>query len=358
MSALTPADAALRHATELAAAHQEAAKGALSQVCAMSDLPADTAEQLTSVLRQHARVAVHFHPDRLVSGRTVAACLLESGMLQSQFESGISNGRLDTEPGGARDRWENALFGQAYEGALASLRPKYGALALLGHEQGPAPRFGSCYFLLKPGVTQRATFTYGDSHTSPACRGSWAAWDDILSEMLQEAFVREAVLGERLRPPAVVQRMRELLGAPLEAQWSQPAVRNLDAYVEAQVHGPLSLEDDVDAVICEPSFKGTAVGDDLAAFAARYGLALHWHSGSVLRVEDVPRDFRGPAMPSLAAEVAPGGLLTPALLGDAARREVERAASGSEEDTKRRDDALQQLKLLWHVLHRFGRPAA
>ncbi|MGQ7111171.1 DUF3626 domain-containing protein, partial [Escherichia sp. TWPC-MK] len=34
------------------------------------------------------------------------------------------------------------------------------------HPDGPAPRFGSCYFLLSPKVSSRSTYTYLDSHTS------------------------------------------------------------------------------------------------------------------------------------------------------------------------------------------------
>jgi hypothetical protein len=62
------------------------------------------------------------------------------------------------------------LFGGAYhcDDATNAQRPKYGALDLMRHPDGPAPRFGSCYFLLKPAVAARCTFTYLDSHKS--CR--------------------------------------------------------------------------------------------------------------------------------------------------------------------------------------------
>jgi hypothetical protein len=32
------------------------------------------------------------------------------------------------------------------------------------YPDGPAPRFGSCFFLLRPNVAKRSTFTFGGSH--------------------------------------------------------------------------------------------------------------------------------------------------------------------------------------------------
>src|SRR5262245_44279240 len=41
----------------------------------------------------HARVALHFHPERLArTGSSVAEGLLESGLYKSQFETGLSSG--------------------------------------------------------------------------------------------------------------------------------------------------------------------------------------------------------------------------------------------------------------------------
>jgi hypothetical protein len=64
-------------------------------------------------------------------------------------------GSVSAYPGGARDLWEKKMFGGAYQldGVTNSQRPKYGALNLLLHPDGPAPRFGSCYFLLSSKVS-------------------------------------------------------------------------------------------------------------------------------------------------------------------------------------------------------------
>jgi hypothetical protein len=123
------------------------------------------------------RVALHFHPERLSpSGRSVAEGLLQDGVYKNQYDAGLSSGSPSAFPGGERDLWENRLFGGAYHGidAASSGRPKYGALEVMDHPDGPAPRFGSCYFLLRPDVARRSTLTFGGSHEdcAPECTGT------------------------------------------------------------------------------------------------------------------------------------------------------------------------------------------
>jgi hypothetical protein len=351
-----------------AAAEQQraAALRGLEEVSAMSNLPDGTVQELVQALRQHARIAVHFHPDRTVTGRghTVAESMLTQGVIQSQFESNISNGKLDPSAGGKRDQWENQLFGQAYKESKPVERPKYGALALLGQIDGPAPRFGSCYFLLSPGVSRRSTYCFGDSHAAPVWRGTNDCWETVLGPLLEESFTRDGALGvgdrgAPLRPAALVRRALSLLRAPLQAQWQYPAARNLDHYIEAQVHGPLSLLDDVDALVADASFQATETGAHLAAMAARYQIQLHWRPRSELAVADIPSDFRGPQMPVIGGTVARGNaLLSAALIGETARSCVSCPGShalcvklGSVEA------ALQHLKLLWHCVLRYGSQA-
>src|SRR5690625_6204566 len=82
-------------------------------------------------LKAKARVALHFHPDRLnISMRCVAEALLEQGKYKNQFETLISNGKLAPFPGGERDIWENRIFGGAFHGrgVTNKQRPNYDAL--------------------------------------------------------------------------------------------------------------------------------------------------------------------------------------------------------------------------------------
>jgi hypothetical protein len=107
----------------------------------------------------------------------------------------------------------------------------------------------------------------------------------------------------------------------------------VDHYVEAQVHGPLRLAQDVEALVIDPVYSGTPHGDTLLATAARYGIAAEYHDGFVLPVSAVPTDkvegpFRWQALCAggharAVAERVAGerGMLDAAVIGAAAPRE-------------------------------------
>lgn len=66
------------------------------------------------------RVTLDFHPDRVLDGMRVLECLARDGVYRSQFETGTSNGGLTAHPGGDRWRWEQRIFGHAYDDRAAS----------------------------------------------------------------------------------------------------------------------------------------------------------------------------------------------------------------------------------------------
>lgn len=226
-----------------------------------------------------------------------------------------------------------------------------GALDLLGHGDGPSPRFGSAYLLLHPAVSRRCTFTYLDSHEKPPERGTCDEFDDILATLFRDAFVREFALGEALTPTSLLRRMNDYLGAPFVDPRGKIAARNLNHYIEAQIHGDIRLGEDAAILVADSAFVATDIGDRLRALCDRYALRLYWHAGFVLSVADVPRDFRGATMPALAARVAVDGQLDAVTIGRAAQAVVQAGRANAAAE-------LQELKLLWHVLVRFGRPRA
>ncbi|SCF12979.1 Protein of unknown function (DUF3626) [Micromonospora viridifaciens] len=358
--ALTPAQAAaLRHVRHVALRDRPAALAAIARHLAGSGT-AYQAEEIVAAVAAHGRLTLNFHPDRLLGdGRTVAEALDQDGVYRSQFETGISNGGLTAFPGGDRDRWEAALFGGAYQrpGVLPGERPKYGGLNLLDHPDGACPRFGSCHLRLRPEVLARATFTFGDTHTQPKDLGTLDVFEPVLAALLDATAGTGVCLGVAGMDTGML--LRTLLRR--RQRESAAAGRALDDYIEAQIHGELSLARDVEALVVDPSFRGTDAGRILAGIARRHGFPLCWHGGFELPVDGVDAEFRGPAIPPLAARVhaefgRPGELVHAALIGRAAAslvREPERWA-----DRGPIDVTLQHLKQLWHVLVRFGTPAA
>ncbi|WP_424216777.1 DUF3626 domain-containing protein (plasmid) [Streptomyces sp. BI20] len=251
------------------------------------------------------RVTLNFHPDRAVpGGGTVLDALAAGGRYVSQFVTGTSNGGLTAHPGGDRWRWESRIFGGAYDAAPAAQRPVYGALHFRGGPYGGAPRFGSAHLRLTAETAARTTFCYPDSFLEPADFGT-----------AERMGLIELALADR-----------------------QDA---LDDYVEAQVHGPVRLDRDVEALVLDPAYRGTPV----EAAARRLPCPLAWHPGFRLTAAALRghADYRGPEFVELGERIAVDGVLDPAVLGEAAR--------GGAYDP-------QALKRVWHLLARFGRAGA
>jgi hypothetical protein len=245
-------------------------------------------------------VHLQFHPDRLHRGEPLLRVLGREGLYRSQFETGSSNGGLTAHPGGDRWLWESRMFGGAYDSAPAHERPKYGALNYRRRPTGAAPRFGSSFFRLEPGVLARTTFCYPDSVFEPHHFGTMTNMSLI------------ALAQSDHRDP-------------------------LDDAIEAHVHGPVRLASDVEALVLDPSYRGTSVEES----ARELPCGIEWHPGFLLTADKLSRhpDYRGPEVVALGLTIAREGVLTPALLGEAAN-------SG-------RYDA-QALKKVWHCVARFG----
>jgi hypothetical protein len=322
-------------------------------------------------VRAHARVVLHFHPDRFgVKPMPVAEALLKEGVYRNQFETGLSSGSLSAFPGGPRDSWERTLFGGAYhaEGVTDSERPKYGVLELVRYPDGPIPRFGSCYFVLWPSVSSRTSFTFAGSEDSRAAErlGTIGRMDNVMAALFEEIEAggmaappwppfRAPTLGvPNLTVARLLNVLREL-ASPRKEPADLEAGRVLDTQIEAQVHGPVDLHEDVELLVADPAFAPTATGEILRELASRYGFPLPWHCGLQLPVGEVPDDFRGPAMPRLAQRIAgKDGTLDAAVIGSA-------EASLHRQPDLWRDwgsqaEVLQHLKQLWHVLVHYGAP--
>lgn len=248
------------------------------------------------------RVTLNFHPDRTVRELPLLRALAQDGVYVSQFVTGTSNGGLTARPGGDRWRWESRMFAGAYDSAPAHQRPVYGALNFRRQIVGAAPRFGSSHFRLTGAALARATFCYPDSAAEPAHFGV-AAGMSLLA--LAEADEQDA----------------------------------LNDYIEAQVHGTVTLAEDVEALVLDASYRGTPV----ETAARTLPVPLEWHPGYRLSVRELRRhaDYRGPEYVELGARIAEDGHLDPRIIGDATR-------TGRHE--------LQDLKMVWHCLARFGAP--
>lgn len=201
--------------------------------------------------------------------------------------------------------------------------------------------------------------------TEPTAVGTLDVFEPVLAALLDAAEVGAhtsvisacgTVLG--LGSPSVAMLVRLLMEGP--STRSAPG-RALDDYIEAQVHGPVRLGSDVEALVADPSFRGSAVGVQLEDIAARNCFNLSWHQGFELDADEVPADFRGPEVRALAkrvtADLGDGSdRLDAELIGRAARRVVSDPSHFA--DHGEPNETLQHLKQLRHVLVAYGRPSS
>lgn len=251
-------------------------------------------------LIQGIPLTLNFHPDTRTEGEFTIERIAREGFYRSQFETGTSNGGLSAQVRGERWEWESRMFGGAYDEADLALRPKYGALNFTHSVIGGSPRFGSGHFRLLPHVLARTTFCYPDSHLKP------------------EAF-------------GVADRMALIDLAEQNSLGLDPV---LDNYVEAHMHGPLSIEKDVEAVVLDPSYRDTAI----EKAALRLECDVEWHDGFDLRLEGLlaHKAFR----PQSAIEaITDLKIRTPADIGAARDKHLD----------------YQVAKWVWHCIARFGR---
>ena len=187
--------------------------------------------------------------------------------------------------------------------------------------------------------------------------GTIEVFDSVLSALFKAAERTDTLLG---RPGTTIATLVEMLESRQVEALPAPG-RALDDYIEAQVHGPVLLHEDVEAFAADPSFRPGYVGSQFRAIAEHYDIELRWHEGFELRAADVSADFRGPAKPGLAARIADEfgdrtGRLNAEIIGRAAQSVV----TDPERWVDRGDiaETLQHIKQLWHVLVNFGSPAA
>ncbi|RYY75391.1 MAG: DUF3626 domain-containing protein [Gammaproteobacteria bacterium] len=346
----------------------ERANDCIDAILARANVTRESYDKATAILSSQAQIAVHFHPERISRfGKVVAEGLLQSGRFKNQFETGLSSGSTSAFPGGARDLWERHLFGGAYhaDDVHPSVRPKYGALHLLDHPDGPAPRFGSCYFLLHPTVSARSTFTFGGSQEPDALlhTGSINTLAPIFARIFNELELGQGAFGiSELNVASLLDDLICRFSTPANILQNAKKYsieklilgRALDSFVEVQIHGEIRLDKDVSQLVADPAFQDQHTGEVLGKISTRYGIPLSWHPGFMLKVEQVPYEFRGYPIAPLARRAAKNGLLDAADIGALANSlELEPDAW---KDWASYDDTLIQFRRLWHFMVMEGAP--
>jgi hypothetical protein len=328
----------------------------IKEILSFVNIDSDYFFELLKSFKGKLRVAIHFHPDRYTSNNKITIeNIYYDGIYKNQFETLISSGGLTAYKGGDRDNWERELFGGAYNKfwISESERPKYGALNVWLNQEGPAPRFGSCYLILKSDCSQMSTFLYGDSVSNPIPKGTYQHFDFILSSLLQEIFHYERALGRKnITFNDFLYHLEEIQKGSSEYIIDAKLNNNLNSYIEAEVHCDINLKNNVDALVVDNSYKSTEIEEWFNKIKEKYAIPIIWKNGYSLRFEDVPCNYRGSDMPELAKIISGSGIINAFIIGKAAKKVV--ANERYLHEFGETNVVLQKIKYLWHILVRFG----
>jgi hypothetical protein len=182
--------------------------------------------------------------------------LIDSGRYLNRFETlGFHSGR---------DESEANFLGMSPQGArlASSERLKYGALNASHSPQGGATGYGRSHLRLNPGIRPRLTFSPEDSlSTAKETIGTADHFAHVLLNANDDRFMEAMNHGSgRCGPKVIAPRL----------------------YIELQIHGPVELARDVEALVANHSYRGTSVELKARELAGRYGIRLEWTDGNAV----------------------------------------------------------------------------
>lgn len=310
------------------------------------------ARDLCRKIFENCTVTINFHPDRIAgNGRLILDNLLADGEYKNQYETGTTNGGRTACPGGDRDLWEKQLFNEFYHTQinLPAARPRYGALNIMNYCDGASPRFGSCFFTLKPAVLDRVTFAAGDSCTNPERLGTRGCFCGILKALFHEINRT----GRLLNQPGFTIKEAAAFLMNLSPHLTTTPGGALDEYIEAHIHGRIILETDVAALYLDDSFRATELECKARELCRRFRIELHFIPERHVKIEEIDDLFRGPAMRPLAEKIDSAfgrnsGVLNARLIGLASCDSVQNPAAWSNSGSE--PELFQYFKQLWHTV--------
>lgn len=203
--------------------------------------PAQVKARVEEVMRQQLDGAVvEVRRGRESSLRDI----LERGRMRTQFEtessSGVYNPRIRAE-------FEESAFGYAHD-LDPTLRPVYGYMSRPGIDESfwPVQQYGDIRIVLKPEVRERTSFTVSDSLgyyrtlPSPVEKPSWVSYN------FEDHAPGRGSSGPR--------------GATVpfgDEDWSRLDFQRDVRYVEAQIHGGVSVDDIAEVIFVQQPQQAT-----------------------------------------------------------------------------------------------------
>jgi len=252
---------AVRHIRALAQENHERALPSLQKRVAKLGFGDNDLWMALAWIRELAPIIVHINLDK------VGQFFLNDTHYRNQFETGTSSGLLKTS---AREKWEQGLFGPAYDGAKPFSRPKYGVQNIWNDYRGVlgAKQYGDSYVVLH-NCRLRCTFAPEDSANLPARRLSVP---DYYGHVLNEYSDKE--LAETIRVAAAG---REHVGD------SQAVIEKWGKYKEAQIHGEVNFAEHVERLVVNERHRNKEAW--IKDITEKHGWKMTWMSDMKTELE-------------------------------------------------------------------------
>jgi hypothetical protein len=161
----------------------------------------------------------------------------------------------------SRTGWENNLFNNIYNNAEPKERVKYGALDLFNNPNGIfccIKFYGDSYFTLKRNTHDRITFVVGDS---------------CLKEVHMATFKHCNIIFN-LMP---IKLLEEILYKIKNNKNYELYKSNYRSYIEAQIHGLLSLKTDIESLnVPKKYIEDSKIVEKLKKFTEIYNIPVNY----------------------------------------------------------------------------------
>jgi hypothetical protein len=207
-------------------------------------------QRLLQYIRDDAPIIIHVN----------IACLcdvfLKDGFYRNLFETATSRGSNSFSP---RIAWENRMFNSIYDEKTPAIdRVKYGALNVLNDPYGirSCYNYGDSYFRLKR-VRLRTSFADCDTSSMNAVLSSCEHYCHVLVKYTDIE-----------------------LNAALDVVLNRKRYVNSDViaiYKEVQIHGPVSLSENVEALVVNPvNRENIGLVENINKLGEKYGFDIQW----------------------------------------------------------------------------------
>lgn len=167
-------------------------------------------------------------------------------------KSGGSNDKI------IRTSWENKLFNNIYENSEPFEKVKYGAINLTNSPLGvdQCYSYGNSFFVLKNKLKDRCTFVLGDSSKMEWHLGTFKYCEILLA----------------LMPDQLLDKLIKIVN--YEEKYLYYGYYE---YIEIQIHGPLSLNQDIEMLVVNSKYKNNHnITNMLEQFSAKHNIPYYY----------------------------------------------------------------------------------